>query len=882
MKAAGNKLTGKGAPRAFRKDSSVGISILIAAAGLAALSPVSAQDAPPIKAKPITPPAAGNTPAPPQEEMLQYADLLYSHNQFDVAARQYRIFLSEHPKSPNAEAAWFRLGECYLKESQIDEAKKSFSYVVQTYQKGTFVGSAAYRLAAMEFNGKNYEAALPFFEIAQRELTNPEIKLQANFYYARCLQLLEKKDIALVVYQEVAAIEGENALREPALLEVARLLLDLGQPEKSFKAYSELAGISNDPDVRAEALAKSGLLAAELGKSKESNEYLEMVMKLEEPGPWLGLVQVGLVYNHYTAGEYPEIIAIYENGLQGVPDASKPRVLLLVGHAYRAEGKYEEALGVYDEVEKQYRNQSEGAEAGFRKLQCYHLKGDAGLPVYAAHYIEEQSEANPDSHFLDMALLMKAEFHFAKEQWAEAADAYSKVRPTKIDQEYHAIRLYKLGWAQTETANRQEGIVTLSQFLEEYGDSDLAGSALAKRASTYQVLGDFGNAITDFKKVANDYPNGESAEYALQQIALMHAQERDIPAMIAAYEDLLKKFPKTSGAAEAHYWIGSGHFDQKEYEAAIEPLSFARKENPEGYEEKASLRIILALYQMAKVNDLAKEATRYLGTEHTIEIPQQVFTFLGVRLYERGDYKQAAFFLGKSATPEEPARTKTPMWDMLGKSRLYSGDYKGALEAFQIYIRLTEHPTLRARAYVAEGYAHLGAKQYEEADTAAKEALRLQKQGRVNGIARELLGDLYSAKKEYDQAATQYLIISQIFADPTLTPRALFKAAKAYEAAGDRAKAQEQLTLLQQHFPNFKTEDAGDPYTNLKETQSDTPLRLDPPTEVNPEAEATPAPAPAPKAKPAADNGGATAEKAPPENASPVPTPAPTATGPEE
>ena len=87
--------------------------------------PVPARTAAPVQAQPlpgVSPPQA--TPVP--EDILSYADLLYSKEQYAIAAQQYQIFIREQPTSPNLQAAWFRLGECYLKVNQLEDSLTTF------------------------------------------------------------------------------------------------------------------------------------------------------------------------------------------------------------------------------------------------------------------------------------------------------------------------------------------------------------------------------------------------------------------------------------------------------------------------------------------------------------------------------------------------------------------------------------------------------------------------------------------------------------------------------------------------------------------------------------------------------------------------------------
>ena len=177
------------------------------------------------------------------EDVLEYADMLFSREQYGIAAQQYQIFIREQPNSPNQQIAWFRLGECYLKVNQEADAEKTFNFLINQYRRGPFVGSAAYRLAIMRLDKKDYRNALAYFKIAKDELTNPEVKLQAKYYCARCLQLTQQNKQALAQFEAVikAAPKEENPFHERAMLESARLHFELGDTELALERFKELA-----------------------------------------------------------------------------------------------------------------------------------------------------------------------------------------------------------------------------------------------------------------------------------------------------------------------------------------------------------------------------------------------------------------------------------------------------------------------------------------------------------------------------------------------------------------------------------------------------------------------------------------------------------------
>lgn len=788
----------------------------------------------PLRAQTAVPRA---TPAPaPTEDVLSYADLLYSKEQYALAAQQYQVFIREQPQSPNLQIAWFRLGECYLKVNQVEDAVTTFNYLINTFRKGSFVGSAAYRLAVLRFNSKDYRNALAYFKVAKDELSDPAAKTQAHFYYARSLQLTGQAKEALANFEEVMAASpaAQNPFHERCLLETARLFFDLGDTAKSLERFQSLAASATTAEFREEAIVRGGLMAAEAGKPEESEKLLAEALKFPDTSPWKSLARVGAIFNAFTRGDHDRVIALYNTGSYtngNSEDDSRAKMLLVVGHSFRIKGDNESALRLYSLVEGRFPQRPEGAEAGYRKLQILHQQGDAALPAAVKVYAERQAKTDPDSSFIDMAWLMAGEWHFAqaensasgagsefaKKHYGDAAAAYRRVRSEKVDKKYHEARLYKQGWSEIESGNTSEGILTLSRFVQQHSQSALASSALAKRAMAYQAQEDHQFALGDYLDIAKRYPDSPELEFALQQTALIYAHLRKIPEMIQAYRDLLAKFPGTEGAGEAHYWIGIGEFDLERYPEALAELLKAREKDP-SLDDKATLRIVISQYHLEDIPQLAIETRRYLENAPAVPkdqpegaeppkrtpIPPQILEYLGRKLAEAKEWKDAEFFLTALTDPEQPDKTTASVWRLIGECRAKLKKHAEAIKALDQFLVQTERPSERASAYLARGVAQLCLRDFEAARNSAQESLRSQKEGRTNAEARLLLGDISAANGNLEEAAKEYLVVSQIFMDPEITPKALTKAINAYRTLGNQAKAQELTQELSTGYPNYQ------------------------------------------------------------------------------
>lgn len=763
------------------------------------------------------------------EDVLSYADLLFNQEQFTLAAQQYSIFIQENPKSPNLQIAWFRLGECYLKANQIQDATTSFNFLITEYKRGPFVGSAAYRLAVLNFNAKDYQNSLAYFKKAKDELNNEDAKFQAKFYFARSLQLTKQPKEALAVFEQMIAEKPgpENPFLERCQLESARLHFELGDTKKALELFKSLAETAATQEFKEEAIVRGGLLAAEAGETEASEELLNQALRFSDTSPWKNLAQVGAIFNAFTREDYDRVIGLYNTGAYSAPDESRAKMLLIVGHSFRLKGDLDSAARLYALVAGKYPTQNEGIEAGYRRLQILHQQSDPMLPEVATRFAESQRKIDPKSFYIDMAWLMKAEWHFiqaensasgsgsefAKKHFGDAADAYKRVRLDNVDEKFRETALYKLGWSEIESGDLQSGILSLSRFVSRHPKSPLASSALAKRAVAYQSQGDHQFALGDFQSIASRYPDAPEVEFSMQQIALIYAHQRKTAEMITAYKNLLNKFPDTNGAGEANYWIGVGYFDLEEHQEAIPNLEKGRKLDA-NLEDQTTLRLVICHYQLENIEKLSIEAKRYIEGEPEIEnndaakkravIPPPVLEYLGKKLAAQEDYEGADYFLTEISTPDEPAQTVASTWKIIAECRQKLKKHVEAILAYDHFLLQTERPSERATAYLERGISQFCLRDFEKARNSAQESLRSQKEGRTNAEARILLGDIGASEGNLEEAAREYLVVSQIFSDPEVTPKALAKAINAYQSLGNREKAQELQDELTAQFPGYK------------------------------------------------------------------------------
>jgi TolA-binding protein len=99
--------------------------------------------------------------------------------------------------------------------------------------------------------------------------------------------------------------------------------------------------------------------------------------------------------------------------------------------------------------------------------------------------------------------------------------------------------------------------------------------------------------------------------------------------------------------------------------------------------------------------------------------------------------------------------------------------------------------------------AQIGSKDLDGANKSAEQALSLQPEGRLNAEARMLIGDVASARGNFENAARSYMSVALLYEDPEVTPRALEHAYEAFQKAGNEPQATKTLSELKSRFPNY-------------------------------------------------------------------------------
>ena len=763
------------------------------------------QPSPPDEARQAPPPESES----PDRRQLEYANALFGRKLYDLAIPEFEKYLAEYPNASGRPYAHFFLGECHRALNRMAAARKSFQAILDNHGESDYAGPAAYVLAETAFTQKDYRTALPLFHRASVKSKEPMIALSAKYFEARCLETLDRKDEACGIYLTVIDAKNPNLYREDSRLAAASIFLSRGKKTEALKQYEALSNEAQKAVLKGEAAVRGGLIAIDLlqaDKGKIDKAMAEKATSLfqkartnPEAGKFRAVAQVGLLRLQYQSGQYAQLLSDYKKEQQKLPDDARPEAMLLAANAERQLGHTKEAALLYDEIVSKYPKREEAKDAEYQRLiNIYNSDPFALLGAVDAFL-----ETNPSVERADQAKLLKAEALYKQQNYAEAAPIYAELRASQLSPKLRAEAAYKLGWCYVQMKDLPRVVEAFTYYVQAFPDTNQAPSAFAQRALAYQQDKNYDVALADLNAILTKYPGAQEREAALQQKALVLGQQGNPKGMSDTFRQLLKEYPKSAAAPQAQYYIGKAAFEMKDYKTAIATLNTARQLNKEQYYDLATVRIISSHFYLRDRNGLTSEVNAFMAASPKTGVPAEILEWLGIEYYNEKNYAAAEKYLSALGKIESPTNVKPDIWFYLGDAQSRLKNFTEAENAYGRYLQTASDPAGKAKVLLALGAAKIGAHKADDAQKIAEEIMSLQPEGRVNAEARLLAGDVQIERGNFDDAGKAFMGVALLYDDPAITPRALQKAASAYQRAGKTDEADRAARQLHEKYPNY-------------------------------------------------------------------------------
>jgi tetratricopeptide (TPR) repeat protein len=750
--------------------------------------------------EPVPDSEAEQEPAPltadPARDLFEAAELAYAEARtatkeekkkvaYESAVRTFQRFLKAFPENPRASKARFYLAVSQEKLGHSEEALASYAALVLSNAEGAFAEAACQKVATTYYENQKFDQAETFFGKLAQLASKPETRHYALYQRALCLQKLDRPEELKDALRAVVFDDG-SPFSDKARAAIASLYQKDGDTQRAYANYQILAN-NADKKLAAEATLQSALMARELGKETEAAQWFRRILSTTALEKWHGRARLTLMSDAFQKKDYASTLAFYEEGNEKLSEKQEAQRIAMAAESYRRTGREEQADTLYARLAEISPDQGQAFDAAYAVLTKQYREDNASFFQAGLKFLQKYEKERNDDPRVDNVHLMLAEKYYDSRQFENAAQQYNSINLLRIAPDNVSRLRYRLAFSRMKADRQQEARESFNVFLANHPDDKLAPRALAHRASLNLALKDREAALLDYQKLLSSTRTKTLRRQALTGLAQLYREDEDYPKLIEVHRKLLAEFPERSPRerAASNFVMGWALFKEDKLSEALPLLKKARELNPEGLGKDATLHLALIYFSRQEEEALQNELDRLLTEFPDSQLPRPVYAWLGAKRAAQGSYPEAWKYLNQAVTPERPDETKTAVWKAYSKTAEALGNHREALVATEILIPREESAYLKAVLIHRKAKALLGLRQFEKATAAAKKALELKPQGKLNGELRLTMGDIARVQGNIEEALSYYTVVAELMGDASSKDTALRRLIDAYEAKGD-------------------------------------------------------------------------------------------------
>lgn len=675
-----------------------------------------------------------------------------ANNGNEQQARKYFMTLAdEYPRSKWAPKALYARGRLYLSEGKYDSSTVAFEVLKERYPNNEMTRRIGTALGEAYYQQGKYQKAIETLKNAMPHLDG-ELESKAVYLIAESYNYLENYDEASNYYRRYIKLNKGT--------------------KKERAAHYGLGWVYNKQEIyhwAADEFAKAAKGTDEIGRKalyykavneKLGSKYSEAIKTFREfgerfrKGMWVEEAYYEWAVTSYQTGRYSEAIEVLLPLVRSDRELDwKGKVYTLLGEAYFANKEYTRALQAFDAAEKSTDiDPAVKRQARFQKawVQYSNQAYKPAQPIF-----ESLHKQAPNTKLGKEALFWSADSYYHMRDFGPASSQFAQFIQQYPDHELVGPAHYSLGWSYFRNGKYQKAISPLKTFLEKYKAPEVSlypydTDTKLRIGDAYYAIGDYSNArkyyqkaigaepggdyamfqiansyyraeqtyqaVTTFRKLLRIYPYSELREQAQYNVAYIYLNTGNYTQAVQEFKSVINKYPNTSWAARAQYNIGDTYYNAGDYQKAIA----AYKEVMDKYPQSEYIIEAVNGIQYAQVSSGKSDSSSAVLEDFLAEHPQ-------TSMADRLRFRQA-------------------------DNRMQSGDYKGAIDEFQQYIRITNNKELLPDAHFNLAGAYEQTNQMDKAINQYKTIVSEFPNSERVAPSLASLGRIANSRKKFQQA----------------------------------------------------------------------------------------------------------------------------------
>ena len=487
------------------------------------------------------------------------------------------------PQVLAAQAAKMQPGDPKRHAAFLD-AIKHFDDFIQKYATSPQVESANYGRAVAAFQDQQYDEAAKSLQQNLKQFADSESILDSEDLLAvvltaqatDILRAHSDEQAALAKFGEalgyLAGIIGSHkdvALANDAQFQAGEVLYARGNAEEKEKRLKDLG---NAISVYREVLPKEMMVQAQQARVDALLPRLQQAVLTRNHGEVQVLqqlqdrenaklqalkdapdqsvnAQLRIAASYFLLEKYDEtrVLVKYLEGFAD-DDAEKKQIQYNVALTYIRQGVLDKAVEAYNAFQEKFKGDPLGENLPLAMGVAY-LGSTPSQPEKSIPYFQDEISMFPKSPLVNEALGQEANALIGLKRYDDAFAAYQKFLATNPSADEAAQAGQGIAMIYQQTGKLPDAIKQYRKIADTFPQSEPAEQC-AFYAAGLEISVDMKAALPDLQAFVKKYPDGKFTAQAMMMIGQVQSAMGDTAAM-QTFKDIVAKFPKTDVAPQA-------------------------------------------------------------------------------------------------------------------------------------------------------------------------------------------------------------------------------------------------------------------------------------------------------------------------------------------
>jgi len=493
--------------------------------------------------------------------IIAQARIMTAKGKYDEAIQHIKTFLKNKPRSAAKDSAYYQLASSYIAKGDYADASKLLTPVAAN-EKSSMHDGAIYLLANIAAKQKNYKKTEKLMSLLVKTAKNRDAKNSALFklgdIYRQNGNLIKAIDQYRRIKSKGNDLEARK-LNAGILFEIAQTYEKLDHPLEAHIGFDGVAKLYADTEMSTEAWHRAILSDADYGNYGRAEKSYFNFLKTHDKKTAVNDVRLYFAQRLMEKHDYSNAIYNLKMGLKEFPTGAYAEVSFnMLGIAYLNAKQFTDAEQTLKEFAKKFPD-SELVPASYIYLseafieQKYYNRAITTLENLINDF-PSSDEADTAAERVQEVHMIYADYLTATNKFIAAIDQYRKITATNLIEN----ATFLIGDNYMQAGQYENASTAYMNFVDRFPDSELVPQAKFSIGEAQMQAQKYAEA----EKTFNSIISGGLSEtnpvlpYAQLQIAFCKYYMDDTVGMSNALAKVIEKYPVSSEAGDAYYWIG--------------------------------------------------------------------------------------------------------------------------------------------------------------------------------------------------------------------------------------------------------------------------------------------------------------------------------------